>query len=209
MITKEQIEIAKNIYRNLKKWNFANDSISKFFSDNKENNKLDIVLIKVLLIDSLYKTNLKDQISVAEHIYKISNIDENLKSRNLEIVDKIAKWNNLSKNKTMNLLSFASKFCHFHDKRAYPIYDKYVVIALKKFLPNWKDKRNFSNFLNAINQFKQENKIESTPFEDLDKFLWLYGLLLRLKENKKDINREIFTYYENNKGQFVQLGGGE
>jgi len=205
MISEKQIEAARNIYKDLKKWNLANNTISSFFSNNPKNKKLDIILIKVLLIDSLYKTNLKDQISVAEHIYKISSLDDELKRKNLEIVDKVAKWNNTLQNKTINLLSFASKFCYFHDKKTYPLYDKYVVIALKKFLPDWKDERNFLNFLDAITQLCRENKIERISFEDLDKFLWLYGLLLRLKENKTDINREIYEYYKSHGELFAKL----
>ena len=160
---------------------------------------------KVLLIDSLYKTNLKDQISVAEHIYEIAKLDEELNKGNIIAVDKVAKWNNIFQNKTFNLLSFSSKFCHFHNKKAYPIYDKYVVIALKNLIPGWKDKKTFSNFIEGIDKLRKESNIPNIQFEELDKFLWLFGMLLRLNAGKKDINREIYAYYENHKDDFNKL----
>jgi len=198
MVNKENIEIAKKIYSQLEKWNLANDTLTEFFRKNELNNSEKIVLIKVVLIDGLYKTNLKDQISVARHILRISLLDELLKSGDIDVVDKVAKWNN------KNLLSFASKFCHFHNKRAYPLYDSYVCIALK-ILIGWKDNRIYSDFKKSIEKFKSENKIEDVTFEDMDKYLWIFGLRERLRNGKTDINREIFNFYNKNKEMFDLL----
>ena len=199
MITKEKIELAKRIYSDLKKWNNANNILTQYFKTNSKNNSQETILIKVLLIDSLYKTNLKDQLSVAENISKISLLGDRLNKGEISAVEDISKWNG------KNLLSFASKFCHFHNKNEYPIYDKYVVVALKKLLPDWKDNRTYSNFLDGINKFRERNLIKEVSFEELDKFLWLFGMLLRLDAGKIDINREIKAYYDANKGLFDKL----
>ncbi|HLC86757.1 MAG TPA: hypothetical protein VJH65_00570 [Candidatus Nanoarchaeia archaeon] len=155
-------------------------------------------MMKVILIDSLYKTNLKDQIAVAEHIAKIEKLDDLLKKGSPQAVDKVS--NCIGK----NLLSFASKFCHFHNKDKYPIYDKYVCIALKNLI-DWKDNRSFSNFLEGIERVRKENSMNELTFEDLDKYLWLYGLLVRLNSGKRDINKEIYSFYMDNKTKFEKL----
>jgi len=199
MISSDQIETAKSIYSQLTKWNIANSTLSEYFKFNPLNNSEKVILIKVLIIDSLYKTNLKEQISVAENIASISNLDKSLKEGKEEVVEKVAHWQN------KNLLSFASKFCHFHNKEKYPIYDKYVIIALKNLLKNWKDDRTFTNFLRGINQFRIENSIRDISYEDLDKFLWMYGMLINLELGKTDINKEIKDFYKNNKELFTNL----
>lgn len=199
MISLKQIENAKSIYSQLTKWNIANNTLSEYFKSNPVNDSKKIILIKVLIIDSLYKTNLKDQISVAENIASIKNLDKLLKEGNREAVEKVSNWQN------KNLLSFASKFCHFHNKEKYPIYDKYVIIALKNLLKNWKDDRTFINFLNGINNFRIENSIKNVPYEDLDKFLWMYGMFINLELGKTDINKEIREFYNNNKELFNKL----
>ncbi len=198
MITKENIENAKKIYAQLEKWNLANRTLTEFFDENKINNSEKIILIKVILVDGLYKTNLKDQISVAKHISNIDLLDEQLGGGNVDVVDKVAKWNN------KNLISFASKFCHFHNKKAYPIYDSYVCVALK-ILTGWKNNKIYRDFKRSIDNFKSENKIEEFSFEDIDKYLWLFGLRERLKEGKTDINKEIYQFYNKNKEIFSLL----
>lgn len=197
-MNKESIETAKKIYSHLERWKLANRTLTDFFSKNSSNKSEEVVLTKVVLIDSLYKTNLRDQISVAKHIWGLDFLDKLLIDGNFAAVEKVAKCEN------KNLLSFASKFCHFHNKQDYPIYDKYVRIALKK-LTNWKDDRTYSGFKQAINDFRRRNKIENTSFEDLDKYLWLVGLMERLRENKTDVNREIYQFYIENKVLFENL----
>ena len=197
-ITKENIDTAKKIYSQLKKWNLANNTLTEYFNENKLNDSEKIVLIKVILIDSLYKTNLKDQISVAKHIFEINSLDNFLEKGDVNVVEKVAKWND------KNLMSFASKFCHFHNKKAYPIYDSYVCVALKKLL-GWKDNRDYNDFEHAINNFRDKIKGEKVSLEDIDKFLWLFGLREKLRKGKTDINREINTFYNQNKEMFDSL----
>lgn len=195
MITKGNIETVKKIYAQLEKWNLANDTLTDYFNKNKLNDFEKIVLIKVVLIDSLYNTNLKDQISVAKHIFKIDLLDNLLETGDANAVKKVAKWNNKA------LLSFASKFCHFHNKGAYPIYDSYVCIALKKLI-GWKNNKDYNDFKQAINNFRKEIEIEEVSFEDIDKYLWLFGLREKLNNGETKINREVFNFYNQNKEMF-------
>ena len=203
MVSKENIETAKKIYSQLEKWNFANNTLTEYFKENKSNDSEKIVLIKVILIDGLYKTQLRDQISVAKHIFKRNNLDNRLMEGDVSIVEDIANWKN-RKGKKIHILSFASKFCHFHNKKAYPLYDSYVCVALKKLL-EWKDKRDYSDFEQAVNNFRKEIKGEEVSLEHIDKYLWLFGLREKLRKGRTDINREIYDFYNGNKEMFDLL----
>jgi len=192
----KKIEIAKNIYEKLSRWKFVNKILTDFFSDNKLNNSKEIILIKVALIDSFYKTNLKDQISIAEHIFSLPSLDKDIAKGDIEIVERIARQKKY-------FVSFASKFCHFHNKNSFPIYDSYVCLALKR-LVGYEGKK-YSDFFATINKLRNDNNLNSVNYEDIDKFLWMYGLTDRLKNNKKNVNREILSLYEEHKNLFEAL----
>ena len=203
MVSKENIETAKKIYSQLEKWNFANNTLTEYFNDNKSNDYEKIVLIKVILIDGLYKTQLRDQISVAKHIFKINDLNSRLIEGDIPIVEDIANWKN-GKGKKIHILSFASKFCHFHNKKAYPLYDSYVCVALKKLI-DWKDNRNYEEFNEGIKKFRKEIMGKEVSLEDIDKYLWLFGLREKLRKGKTDINREVYNFYTQNKEMFNLL----
>ena len=191
-----KIEIAKSIYEKLSRWKLVNKILTDFFNENKLNNSKEIILIKVALVDSFYKTNLKDQISIAEHIFSLPSLDEDIAKGDIEVVERIAQQKKY-------FVSFASKFCHFHNKNSFPIYDSYVCLALKKLL-GWKG-RKYGDFFAAINKFRNDNNLNGVKYEDIDKFLWMYWLTDKLKNNKKNVNREILSLYEENKNLFETL----
>lgn len=195
-IDRNKIKIAKKIYEMLPRWKLVNKILTDFFNENKLNTSKEIILMKVALVDSFYKTNLKDQISIAEHIFSLCPIDEDIANGNIEVIEKIANYKKY-------FVSFASKFCHFHNKNGFPIYDQYVCIALKR-LVGWKGKK-YGDFFEAINKFRKDNNLNDVPYEDIDKFLWMYGLVDKLKNNRIDINREILALYEKNKELFLML----
>jgi hypothetical protein len=211
-LNKDKIKITQEIYKSLHKWKDANEAITNFFENNPKNRDFKIVLIKVLLIDGLYKTNLKnpDAIEVAKKIVGLTNLDENLIKHKLDACISIAdcKKDNDDK-KRIFLMSFASKYCHFHNKEKYPIYDKYVVIALKR-LGGYVDKRDFGHFIGTLNKISEENNVN---FEDLDIFLWLYGQKIYIKKqiekgkilDKIDINKEVKILYAQKEYLFNQL----
>lgn len=205
MISKNSIDTANRIYENLEVWKLARHTITKYFDNNKHNSDKQIVLIKVVLINSLYKTQLSEPISVAEHIFRIKDLDNRLKG-DLSIVENIAKCKN-RRGKIINILSFASKFCHFHYKEIFPIYDKYVCMALKN-ITGYKDKRDYETFKQNVEEVKI--RLNAKDFEEIDTFLWLYGQKLRLEEldrkgKKRDIIIKVSELYDNNRELFESL----
>lgn len=102
---------------------------------------LEVVAMKIGLIDITNSTNIarhKKLISVvelAEIIVSISDIDERIKNGDPEVVNIIAKANG-----KINLFSFASKYCCYHNKNFYGR-DDYSIFdsVLKNSLPQYFD----------------------------------------------------------------------
>ncbi len=144
--------------------------IEKVFSDrsvfekaNEEKAKEEIlqaVLLRVVVLDSFYSTNLGKSPS---GVYKMANYITNLEMKN-QIHDKICKAHKeggqqeiigsiakcklektiKDKNKvvTINPYSFATKYCFHHNQNAFRIYDSFVreVLVLCKLEKTIKDK---------------------------------------------------------------------
>lgn len=97
--------------------------------------------MKAGLIDITNSTNIsryKSKISVVELakcIVKIKNIDERIKAGDPEVVHEIARCNG-----KINLFSFASKYCCYHNKNIYGK-DDYSILdtILKESLPRYFD----------------------------------------------------------------------
>ena len=158
-----------------------------------------VVIMKVCLIDSLYGTNTKGVISVAEHIVSLK-IDEWLRIGDIHAVMGIADWTRGER--TINIISFASKYCHFHNKSKFPIYDKYASVALENVLGKiiWpKECRNYAEYQRQIERVR-----DGRSMEDIDAFLWLYGIKQALEEDRRDVNKEVASLFERDR---VLFGG--
>ena len=115
--------------------------ISSAFAKFPYNTDLDIVAMKIGLIDITNSTNIsryKRYISVvelAEVIVSIPDIDKRIKDGDHEVVNIIAKANG-----KINLFSFASKYCCYHNKNLYGR-DDYSIFdtVLKDTLPQYFD----------------------------------------------------------------------
>lgn len=99
----------------------------------------DLVAMKVGLIDITNSTHLsqhKSKISMVELaniIAGIPNIDERIASGDAEVVNEIARSNG-----KINLFSFASKYCCYHNRNLYGR-DDYSILdtILKEYLPRY------------------------------------------------------------------------
>ena len=135
--------------------------LKTFFLNHKENTDRDVILYKILLIDYTNSTQLQRHkkdfsiFALADRLLAMKNLDEDIKRGDISLVRKISKQpvvyprSNVSavseesseQRKEINLLSFASKFCHYHNricygKDDYSIFDHVVAFAItKKYLP--------------------------------------------------------------------------
>lgn len=213
------LNAADEIYQKLPHWNLARNTLTRYFEDNPENDSKEVVLTKFTLINSLYWTQIHNIVEFAESASgKVSKLCEKLNQGDPEVVFAISENRYFSKKKerVRHEISFASKFCHFHNKDKYPIYDKFVCKALRLLgcctthrLPNYTKNtiHTYPNFLNKLEDFKTRYKVpKETSLEEMDTFLWLYGMTLCLDEKENiDINKEVLELYKKNKKLFDRL----
>jgi hypothetical protein len=121
------VNIAKKMYEKLKGWKLANRVTSSYFPTHPNNIEKETVIIKVVLVDRLYFTNIKEPLRMANHILKLEVLDEQLKRNEIKAVDCIANFGQ------RKVISFGSKYAHFYNKAAFPVYDQYVSKAIATF----------------------------------------------------------------------------
>lgn len=139
IITNELIEEAHKRVKQTENYGKEDDLITDALRKFPNNTDLTIVAMKIGLIDITNSTNIsryKSKISVvelAECIIKIKDIDERIKAGDPEVVNEIARCNG-----KINLFSFASKYCCYHNKNVYEK-DDYSILdtILKDSLPRY------------------------------------------------------------------------
>lgn len=151
------------------------------------NKNINTIAMKIAVIDVTNSTHLaqyKSQISLydlAEVIYEIPNIDSRLAAGDPELVNIIAK--NIG---SINMFSFASKYCAYHnveiyERDDYSIFDGIVKHSLPHYvsgltelkLDNWRKNYDYESFNACIGKLLDENNI-CIPFRrrKFDHFLW-------------------------------------
>ena len=152
-----------------------------------QNDDRELVAMKVSLIDLTNSTNISKHIKkislaeIAELIVRIQDFDERVSKGDPTLVSQLAKTNG-----SINLFSFASKYCTYHNvdaygKDDYSIFDSVVQNALPLYVPNlkkseiseWRETCNYAAFNNCIGQLLDRNDIH-IPFRrrKFDHFLW-------------------------------------
>lgn len=151
------------------------------------NDDLNIIAMKIAIIDVTNSTHLslyKSQLSLydlADFILKIDGFDERLAKGDPTLVNIIAK------NKgAINLFSFASKYCTYHnveiyERDDYSIFDGIVRKTLPQYIKgissnkidSWRTSYNYEEFNNCIGEFLDKKNIH-IPFRrrKFDHFLW-------------------------------------
>jgi hypothetical protein len=175
--TKELIEEYLVIFnrRNEKSENAIQMLCEKF----PNNRSFEGVLLKSIVINALYSTQILAIKPVAEQIVAL-DIDDDIQNGASDVVDRIARVT--IKGKQRNNYSFATKYCNFHNPDAYPIYDSYVVKILTAYKkqdgfaefrePELKD---YARFKQVLDQFKHFYGLAEVSLKKLDIFLWGYG----------------------------------
>ncbi len=154
-------------------------TLTKLFSEYPENTILEDVYVKVIVLNALYYTSIWDSLTVAKHIVSLK-IDATIRKGNIEAVDKIAQVK--FSGKIWNLYSFSTKYCSWHNPKAYAIYDGYVDSTLWRYKNQYifdrffrKDLKNYSRFIQIIDKFRSYFNLISFDRKDTDKYLWLVG----------------------------------
>ena len=183
-------------------------ALKDYFSNinNKFNIDPDIVIHKILLIDYTNSTQLqrhKRELSIftlANRITKIKDLDKRIENGDLEIVTELAKQAinqkidksslgkvQASKREYINLFSFATKYCLYHNRLSYgyddySIYDRVVADAIPHYLldvkksdiEKYRKEGDYKSFHGLITRIINENGLGQIEFirRKLDHFLW-------------------------------------
>lgn len=213
--------------------------IEKVFSDrsvfekaNEEKAKEEIlqaVLLRVVVLDSFYSTNLGKSPS---GVYKMANYITNLEMKN-QIHDKICKAHKeggqqeiigsiakcklektiKDKNKvvTINPYSFATKYCFHHNQNAFRIYDSFVREVLVFFNNGKSDTSNKfadipselvgTNFFGAKLIDTKLRKLENydTFLKAIDRFAKHYGLANENTQHRRDLDHFLWILGKENR----------
>jgi hypothetical protein len=154
-------------------------ALAKLFAAFPRNTALDEVLLKVVSLNDIYRTGILATYKVAEQIHQ-SNIDPLLAQGDPEVVHRIAHVTLGAK--VRNNYSFATKYCAWHNRDTYPIYDSFVDGMLWAYQNRdrfakfrryelWR----YHTFVDVIGQFRAFYSLQAYSLTDLDKFLWLAG----------------------------------
>ena len=216
MTNPEQTDIPnpsnKEVSKCYKKWKKLEDYpkyecfLKKLFTEiYPKNNNEDEVLIKISSLDSLYSTNVVkhvNAITLAKHITSREDIDQRFKNSDFTLVNEIALVESKkSKKKTINVFSFATKYCSLHFQDDYPIYDSNVENMLNCFnernkFANFTTDRNCKDSLNqhpkfydVMKEFRKFHKLEA-DLRKIEKYLWYaakykYKRILNPKKSSK------------------------
>jgi hypothetical protein len=157
----------------------ADEGLTQLIAVFPKNSELGHVAVKASAINALYSASILAIYQVAIHIHRL-NIDPELEQHSTAIVDKIARAK--FRNKRRNVFSFASKYCSWHDRDNYPIYDSFVDALLRTYRRKDKfmifkntDLRRYASFKRIVSAFREYYGLQRLSFKELDKFLWLYG----------------------------------
>lgn len=186
-------EQERKVHKDEKYGDKANGKLlNDLIKEHPKNDDYTAVLHKVILIDFTNSTQLgqhKKKFTVytlARDIMSISNLDERIEKGDPSVVDEIAGLT------PINLFSFASKFCFYHNKKDYSIFDRVVTDTLPQYLDVTKsyirecknDKKNkdktnekkksYKDYRDVIDKLIKAYNLESEPDirQKLDHFLW-------------------------------------
>ena len=157
-------------------------AVSLIFSQWPRNSDAGEVLAKVVVINRLYNTNIYDVYAVADRIVSLA-IDARLRAGDLGLVDDIARVTVGGKPRVF--LSFASKYCAWHEPDRFQIYDSYVDATLWAYQRQFgfadfrrEQLREYPTFCAVVDRFRERFNLTSLSRRELDHFLWAEGATL-------------------------------
>lgn len=161
--------------------------LQELFDKFPENARFAEVIVKTKVLNTLYNTQIRAVNVVAQHICEHA-IDSQLRAGRPEVVQLVATVQ-LTKKIRCNL-SFASKYCSWHNPSAYPIFDKNVnaclwyyknlkdrfsVTLTDRSIHFKKDEKDYPKFVAIVDAFRDAYGLSSFTYKEIDKLLWYLG----------------------------------
>lgn len=153
-------------------------TMSRVFRAFPRNVDVSDVLAKVVILNSLYFTNILGVRQVAVAIAN-SDVDTMLDQGNPEVLMTLAAHE--MGGKPRHHFSFATKYAHWHRPDDYPIYDTFV----RQQLEGYRRRDQFADFgaadlrttrfVDIMAQFRRFYELQGCSLRSIDKWLWRQG----------------------------------
>ncbi len=168
--------------------NPGDELLREIFSEicNEKEPTLKQVQEAVIVLNSLYNTNLQNVITTSRNIKdQFPNILKRISAKDYSVVDVITTINKQGNDAQYNnkIYSFATKFCSFIDP-SYPIFDRFSSNLLYMILNRNDDKfplndlGNYKIFCQKYETFLNKYDLDKNDYKRTDTFLWMYGKIL-------------------------------
>jgi hypothetical protein len=192
---KHYANLASKILVEETKYQFNKKIISDIFNLESES-RLNIIILRLTIIDSFYSTQLNKRYfgieEISEKIVSVAEEDENLSKKFLNHIDNeeskiseifLGKYGIRKNGKIVGgAQSLISKYAYFLTNFKFPIYDNLVQISYPLIKEKFKDLRlknlpdNFEySYFERMSDLNRKSNIND--FDKLDNLLWLLGKL--------------------------------
>lgn len=188
---KELLLLCSQKFYDIKGTRIADQAVKMVFERWPGNTRQEQVLIKVVVLNSLYNTNLYsvEVVKMAKHIVE-QGVDSKFSQGDPTVVEDIRKGHGISRGKTnedWNFYSFATKYCHWHNSSKYVMYDTNVDKALRELNKllgycsrlSYERLRRYPTLKEAIDSLAAALTLTDWNYKEIDQALWMYGRYLK------------------------------
>lgn len=155
----------------------ADGAVRLAFDQWPQNTNAEQVLMKVVVLNRLYSTSIYNVYPVRDHILRL-DMDVRLQAGDTSLVDALATVR--FGRKVRYLLSFASKYCAWHQPSHFQMIDSYIEWILWQYQQTYRfaqfrryELRDYPRFLQLVEQFRLHFGLDKFSRKEIDKFLWI------------------------------------
>jgi hypothetical protein len=175
-------EINRFIKEHEARYGWYDEAIQALINAFPSNSDYNSILNKVVVINRLYSTNIYDVDGTAQKILHLQ-FDSRVHRGDLTLVHDIASPDLRYSKNTNYTYSFATKYCNWHAKEFYPIFDSVVKRVVSKYNRehNFSDIRvkdywDYVSWKQVIDDITKVLSIEDYRYKKADKYLWALGV---------------------------------
>jgi hypothetical protein len=157
----------------------ADPAVAAVFKACEGNRDDACVLAKVAVLNALYSTRIMNIYPVVNRILEL-DADDRLRDGDETLVGDIARVKLGTRVRT--LLSFASKYCAWHEPEMFQIFDSRVEAMLWTYRQRFgfakfkrPELRDYPTFARLISEFRAFFGLADFTRKQIDKFLWIEG----------------------------------
>ena len=169
-------------FHSVRQYHLADIIIERAVVQWPHNSNLEAVLTKVVLLNSLYHTNVLDVWKIAQHICG-QNVDSKIQKGDLTVVDDIRLGHGIRNKKERNLYSFAAKYLNWHRPTEFPIYDNLVARLLTELNREYgfhqpfvrSGLKNYQLLKSVLDGLTSWAGLEDLRYKRIDEALWVYA----------------------------------